>query len=230
MKHLLALFLVLGVPALANSSQAQPSAAQRPIMCGETEKKIEDADCRDKLSGIFSRNGDTLTLNLDDGKSKAYVGNSAACDSETVDVEKCLVYSVLGYLPQTQSLLISAGLYECGDVLLINRRTGSETVISYEVPVLSPGARYLVSTDQNEACERHYDIAIWSMATDPPTLEFKYNAKENEYWEVRDWQDDRRANLKVRTYGTTAYDQEAELVRNDNGWALVLGKKTERKQ
>lgn len=230
MKYLFALIVLLGTSTVASLSLGQTGAVQPPIMCGETEKKIEDAACLSKLDGIFARDRDTLTLKLDGGKSKTYVGNSAACDGENVDVEKCLVFSVMGYIPQTRSFIISAGLYECGDVLLVSRSAGSETVISHEIPVLSPSAKYLASTDQSEACERNYDIAVWSMETDPPTLEFKYSAKENEYWEVTGWQDDARISMKVRTYGETPYDQEAELVRRDKSWTLVLGKKTDRKQ
>jgi hypothetical protein len=233
MKYLLASIVILGMPALASLSLGQTSAIQAPIMCGEKDK-IEDAACLSKLNGIFTRDGDKLTLKLDGGKSKTYVSNQAACDGENVDAEKCLVFSVMGYIPQTRWFLISAGLYECGDVLLVSRRSGSETVISHEIPVLSPSAKYLVSTDQSDACERKYNIAIWSMDTDPPKLEFKYVAKEYENWEVRAWKDDSHISMKAWVNewvnGKMSYDQEAELVRKDKGWALVLGKKVDRKQ
>jgi hypothetical protein len=228
MKYLLASIVLLGMPALASLSLGQTGAVQLPIMCDETDK-IEDADCLNKLNGAYTRDGDTLTLKLDGGRTKTYVGNRAACDGENVDVERCLVFSVIGYIPQTRSFLISAGLYECGDVLLISRRTGSETVTSHEIPVLSPNAKYLVSTDQSDACERKYSIAIWSMETDPPKLEFKYRAEEYENWEVKAWKDDTRISLKAWINGKASYDQEAELVRRDKGWTLILGK-TDRKQ
>ena len=34
--------------------------------------------------------------------------------------------------------------------------------------------------------------------------------------------------MKAWVNGKTSYDQEAELVRKDKGWTLVLGKKTDR--
>ena len=50
----------------------------------------------------------------------------------------------------------------------------------------------LLSIDQSDACDRSYDIAIWSMQTDPPKLEFKYQAKQYENWEVKAWESDTR--------------------------------------
>jgi hypothetical protein len=131
---------------------------------------------------------------------------------------------VLKYFPRTQSYLIERGLYECGDYLFVSRRTGSETVMS-AIPVLSPNAKYLVSIDQSD---RKYDIAIWSMESDPPRLEFKYQAKQYENWEVRAWENDTQIKMKAFINGKTSYDQEAELVRNESGWSLRLGKKTDR--
>jgi hypothetical protein len=181
LRYLLALLLSAFVPLLTGAALSQTSSA--PIVCA-VKDNIEDANCHQKLKGLFTRSGDTLTLKLNGGKSKTYVGNLAACDGEDVDADKCLVYKIRGYFPQTQSYLVEKGLYECGDYLVVSRRTGSETVMQ-EIPVLSPNAKYLLSIDQSEACEREYDIAIWSMLTDPPKLDFKYRAKQYESWEVK---------------------------------------------
>ena len=168
-----------------------------------------------------------LTLKLEGGKSKTYVGNRAACDGKNANVEKCLVFAVLSYFPQTQSYLVERGYYECGAYLFVSRHTGSETVM-YAIPVLSPNAKYLLSIDQSDACDRKYDVAIWSMETDPPRLEFKYLAKQYENWEVTAWKNDTHMKMKAFINGKTPYDQEAELVRNNSGWALQLGRKTDR--
>ena len=140
---------------------------------------------------------------------------------------KCLVFRVLSYFPRTQSYLVQKSYYECGAYLLINRHTGSETVM-YAIPVLSPNAKYLLSIDQSDACDRKYDIAIWSMQTDPPKLEFKYQAEQYENWEVAAWNDDTHIKVKGFINGKAPYDQEAELVRKETGWALDLGRKTDR--
>ena len=188
---------------------------------------VEDAACRNQLKGLFTRKGDTLTLKLDGDKSKTYVGNLAACDGENVDASKCIVFTVQRYFPQTQSYLVERGLYECGNFLLVSRHSGSETALP-EIPVLSPNAQYLLSIDQSDACDRGYDIAIWSMQTDPPKLEFKYKAKQYENWEVKTWESDTQIRMKAWINEKTSYDQEALLVRNESGWTLKLGRKTPR--
>jgi hypothetical protein len=98
----------------------------------------------------------------------------------------------------------------------------------YSIPEFSPNAKYLLSIDQSDACERKYDIAIWSLETDPPKLQFKYQAKQYENWDVTAWENDTRIKMKASINGKTSYDQEAELVRGENGWRLNLGRKTDR--
>ena len=225
-RYLFVLILFPGVAVLTSSSLGQTSATQAPILC-DIKDNVEDAACQNKLKGLFMRNGDTLTLKLDGGKSKTYVGNLAACDGKSVDVEKCLVFRVLSYFPQTQSYLVERGYYECGAYLFVSRHTGNETVM-YAIPVLSPNAKYLLSIDQSDACDRKYDIAIWSMQADPPNLEFKYEAKQYENWEVKAWVNDTQIKMKAFINGKTSYDQEAQLMRNERGWALQLGRKTDR--
>lgn len=222
-----ALFLFLGAPLLNSSALGQTVPDQSPIVC-EIKENVEDAACRAKLKGLVTRKGDTLILKLDGGKAKTYVGNLAACAAtENADSSKCVVFRVLSYFPRTQSYLVEKAFYECGAYLFVSRHTGSETVM-YEVPVLSPDAKYLFSIDQSEACERKYDIAIWSMQTDPPQLEFNYRAEHYENWEVMAWENDTHIKMKAWINGKSSYDQEAELVRTASGWVLQLGKKIDR--
>jgi hypothetical protein len=227
LRYLLPLLLFPAATLLTGAALGQTSPAQTHIVCG-VKDNLEDADCRKKLKGLFTRKGDKLTLKLDGGKSKTYVGDAAVCDGDNVDAGKCLVFNVLGYFPQTQSYLVVRGYYECGDYLFVSRRTGSETVMQ-AIPVLSPNAKYLLSIDQSDACDRKYDIAIWSLETDPPRLDFKYQAKQYENWEVKAWKDDTHIAMKAWINGKTAYEQEAELVRKDSGWTLALGRKTDRR-
>lgn len=221
-------FSVLGAIFLTSSCLGQAAPAQSPIVCEFKDGlAVEDAECQAKLKGLFSRKGDILTLNLDGGRSKTYTGNSAVCDGENVDASKCLVFRMLRYYPQSQFYLVEKGLYECGNYLFVNRRSGRETVMS-ALPVLSPNGEYLLSIDDSDACDRKYDIAVWSMRTDPPKLEFNYQAKQYENWEITTWKDDSHISLKAWVNGKTSYDQEADLVRGAEGWTLQLGKKTDR--
>jgi hypothetical protein len=226
LRLLFALSLLLGTSLLTGPALGQTSPVQAPIVC-DVKDNVEDVACRERLKGLFTRKGDTLTLKLDGGKSKTYVGNLGACDGENVDTSKCLVFRVLSYFPATQSYVVERALYECGATLFVSRHTGSETVMD-EIPVLSPNAKYLRSIDQSDACDRKYDIAIWSMQTDPPKLEFKYQAKQYENWEVKVWENDTHIQMKAWINGETSYDQEAELARNESGWTLELGSKTDR--
>jgi hypothetical protein len=225
---MLRLLVALTLPGLllsTGTASGQTGAAQAPTAC-EAKDRDTDATCPE-LKGLFTRKGDTLTINLDDAKSKKYVGNSAACQAD--NVEKCVVFRLKRYFPQTRSYLIDKGYYEGADYLLVSRRTGSETVVS-DILALSPNAKFLVAIDQNDAGERAFDIALWSMSSDPPRQEFKYKAEQYENWEVIAWKDDTHISMKAWINGKTSYDQEAELVRNDKGWTLVLGKKTDRPQ
>ena len=126
LKFLFALFLFPGVALLTVAALSQTSQVPAPILCG-VKDNIEDADCRQKLKGLFTRKGDALTITLNGGKSKTYVGNAAACDGD--NAEKCLVFRVRGYFTQVQSLLVEKAYYEGGDYLFVSRRTGSETAM-----------------------------------------------------------------------------------------------------
>jgi len=98
------------------------------------------------------------------------------------------------------------------------------------VPAISPHGKYLVSTDQSDACPRKYDIAIWSTTADPPSLEMMYEAAQYENWEVVGWGGDDRIRLKAFVNAREgSYDQEAGAVRSAGEWKLVLGRKRERK-
>jgi len=224
--HRCAFVLFFGVMLLTSRAWCQSDPAQSTIVC-ESKDNAEDAACRNTLKGLFRRKGDVLTLTLNGGKSKTYAGNIAACDGPNADVSKCVVFRILSYFPKTQSYLIEKGFYECADYLFVSRQTGSETVMS-TIPVLSPNAKYLLAIDNNDACERKYDIAIWSLEADPPKLEFNYRPKQYESWELTGWEGDTHIKAKVSFDANRPYEQEAELVRTASHWTLQLGKRTER--
>ena len=217
--------LFFGAALLTSQALCQTKPAQPPIVC-ESKGDVEDAVCRNALKGLFTRKGDALTLKLDNGRAKTYVGNLAACDGQNGDPEKCVVFRISSYFPKSQSYLVEKGFYECADYLLVSRHTGSEIVMR-TIPLLSPSAKYLLSIDQNDACERKYDIAVWTLETDPPQLEFKYRAKQYESWELTAWGDDTHIRVKASFDANTPYDQEAQLVRTASQWMLQLGRKTE---
>jgi hypothetical protein len=60
-------------------------------------------------------------------------------------------------------------------VLLVNRRTGEETLLG-GWPHLSPDKKRLVVADTRDAgnCTPDYAVAVFSLASDPPGLEWKF--------------------------------------------------------
>ncbi|MGJ5029076.1 hypothetical protein ACQR1I_19715 [Bradyrhizobium sp. HKCCYLS2038] len=219
------LCIFFGVNLSSSLAFGQTTPNQSPISC-EIKNNVEDATCQEKLKNLITRNGEKLTLRLDKGKSKTYVSNLAACDGESVDVSKCISFNLLTYFPTLRSFLVSKSYYECGDYLFVSGRTGRETILS-ALPVISPNGKYLLSIDQNDACERKYDIAIWDLKTDPPKLEFKYQAKQYENWDIVAWEDDAHILVKTWINGNPPYDQEAKLLRSTNGWELQFGNRVD---
>lgn len=213
------LLLISCVPLSIGPALGQVSAPQQAIVCETKELTVEPA-CKTKLKGMFARDGDKLTINLDGGKTKRYIGNRAACEADNVD--KCLVFRMERYFPKIRSYLITKGYYEGADYLLVSQRTGSETIVS-DILTLSPNAKFLIAIDQNDAGERDFDIAVWSMDSDPPKQEFKYKAERYENWEVTAWNDDTNVNVKAWVNDKTSFDQEARLVRTDKGLDIGSG-------
>jgi hypothetical protein len=224
-------FIVLGCALILSLSETparcKDLTSQAPIVCG-SEKAQEPPGCVSRLKGLMERRGDTLRLNIEIGAPKVYKSNEKACINK--EVEKCIVSNLIRFYPQIQSFLVSVSQYECGHYELVSRRIGSVLEIS-TVPELAPSGSYLISVDQNEACDRNYELAIWSTKTDPPSLELKYKAPKGqyEYWTVAGWSGDDRIKLKVSVNGDQgSYDQDAAAVRSAAGWKLVRGDRVDR--
>jgi hypothetical protein len=211
------------------STNAATEALQQShdeVVCDDAEGHGESSACLERFKGLVERAADTLRLRLSNGQTKVYSGNSHACDEG--QAEKCVVYRLARFYPSLQSFLVSVSFYECGHYELVSRRTGSVIEIS-TIPRTSPGGKYLASTDDSDACDRKYDVAIWSTATDPPSLEMKYQPARYENWQITRWNGDDHLGLKASINAeTNQYDQEAEAVRTADGWKLVLGKRIDK--
>jgi hypothetical protein len=209
------------VPEAASPKENPP--VQPTILC-KADQNVESADCLQRLQGLVAREGDVLRLNLENGKIKTYTGNAKACESGP---DQCAVFLLAAFYPSLQSFLVLSASYECGDYELVSRRSGSILKLSAASrPELSPTGKYFVSVDQSDACDRPYDLAIWSTGADPPVQEFKYQAKRYENWTVAGWVGDDRIKLTVFVNDREgSFDQEAEAVRSEKGWKLVWGKR-----
>lgn len=220
-----ACMLPLGM-AVPETAFANDDPQSQPILC-KMNQNVESAECLQRFQGLATREGDVLRLNLESGKTKTLADLNKGCDPF-----KCLAFHLAAFYPSLQSFLVEAISYECGHYELISRRSGSVVKISASaIPELSPNGKYLVSVDQSDACDRAYDLAIWSTNTDPPAPGLKYRAKRYENWSVAGWSGDDRIKLKVwvNDHGES-YDQDVEAVRSAQGWKLVLGERVDRGQ
>src|SRR5919112_4346994 len=90
----LAFTIMLSGPALA---QTAPTVGD-PVRCER------EADCLSKLRGLAKRNGDALTLTLENGKSTTLRGNKRACGTD--DDDKCLIQTLRAYLPALKIFVV----------------------------------------------------------------------------------------------------------------------------
>jgi hypothetical protein len=82
--------------------------------------------CLKELAGVARRDGGVLTLKLADGKTKTI---SDARECEDTDREaSCVRYRLVGRIG-SRLVIVLVEPYECPYVLLVNRRTGEETLL-----------------------------------------------------------------------------------------------------
>jgi hypothetical protein len=202
----------------------------QPISCvSNDDDKTETADCLQRFKELATRDGDTLQLNLANGKTKVYKNSN----EEGCDPFSCAAFHLVAFYPSLRSFLVQNISYECADNELVSLRSGSILKMAATVPKLSPNGKYLVSVDDDEMCGRAYDLAIWSTSADPPALKLKHQAEDGRYenWTVLGWAGDDRIKLKVLVNNEKThefYDQDAEAVQSEKGWKLVWGGRVDR--
>jgi hypothetical protein len=215
------LALGMAVPGMA---LAEDDRQFQPILCKPDQKDtdLESAECLERFKEFAARGGDALRLNLENGKTKIYMGNRNACSGHGPG--DCLVFQLIAFYPSLQSFLVKKGLFECEYFELVSRRTGGITEFS-TIPEWSPNGKYLIAVDLNDLCERKYDLAIWSAASDPPVLALKRDQERYEGWTIAGWDGDDRIRLQVSTNSEEgSYDQDVEAVRSGSGWKLLWGR------
>ena len=72
---------------------------------------------------LASRNGDLLTLRLENGASKAYRDEGKACDTD--DAARCTLYRFAAYHREAHVYSIAIQYYEGSGVELVSGRTGN---------------------------------------------------------------------------------------------------------
>jgi hypothetical protein len=104
---------------------------------------------------------------------------------------------------------------------MVDRRTGKETKLG-GWPVLSPNRKRFVVTDTfaTGECSADYNIAIFSLARDPPRLEWHYTAdNDHEDYSIDAWDGENRVLMQGNGNGK---DHPSDLKRTAQGWQLRL--------
>jgi hypothetical protein len=217
-------------PAMARDLQIapkEPPAVTRSITCERDAQSqwphtAAERRCLTQLTGIAERTGNSLTLQLENGKTKSFRDMRSGCNPPTVDRAKCLLYRVVAYHPLEHIVIIEVSFYQCGYVLVLDRRTGRQFKHP-AIPKRSPNGQRFVAVDDTRTCPHYIDISIFSTA-DLAKLEWKYMRPPNnrERWEFVRWDDDNRIALRVETQhpkaGPTIAD--AEVILTNKGWQL----------
>jgi len=216
--------LFLGVAALLLMLAPRPGLAQASFLDVRTlcsplevhEGNPDEKACLKELAAVAKRERGILTLKLTNGKTKVI---SDAKECEDADQEaSCVTYRLVGYIGDRQ-FIVQVVPYECPYVLLVNRRTGEETRLG-ALPYLSPNKTRFVVTDARDAgnCSPEYAIAIFSLASDSPRLEWRYSPEGFEYYGVEAWNGDNR--LRLLAMGENGKQVASDLTLTAQGWQL----------
>jgi hypothetical protein len=176
----------------------------------------DEQACLKELAGVAKRDGGALTLKLTNGKTKT-VSDARECQ-DTDREAACVRYRLVGRIGEGQLILL-VDPYECPYLLLVNRQTGEETSLG-GWPQLSPGGTRFVVADPRDAgnCGPEYAVAVFSLATDRPRLEWKFTPQGFESYDFGAWNGANRVQL--RAVGADGKQVAADLKLTAQGWQL----------
>jgi hypothetical protein len=212
-----ALLLML-VPRLA---LAQSEMLDVRILCSPLEVhegRPDEKPCLTELADVAKRDGHALTLKLKNGKTKV-ISNTKECDDPHALEGGCVRYRLVGYIGDRQ-FIMQVLPYECADAFLVNRRTGEQTKLG-GLPYLSPNKKHFVVTASTAAgeCDPPYNVAIFSLASDPPRLEWRFSAPDDYEGYLTDgWDGENR--VRLHGYSTSKSIATPDLKLTAQGWQL----------
>jgi quinol monooxygenase YgiN len=176
----------------------------------------QEQACFKELPATVRREGRILTLGLLDAKTKTF-SDTKECDAPDQEAG-CVKYRLVGHIGDRQFIVFVAP-YECAYVLLVNRRTGAETKLG-GWPILSPNKKRFVVIDPNDVgnCGPNDAIAIYSLTSDAPRLEWQFTPEGFEQFDVDAWNGENRVRLS--TIGPNGKPAAADLMLTAQGWQL----------
>jgi hypothetical protein len=208
-----AAFLVMLVPRSAQAQTGFPDARTLCYPADVQRNKPTETSCFRQFHDVAERNDDVLTLKLDNGKTKVFKSNTAACENGPDD---CVEYRLVGYIASDRQFIVQALYYESGFVNLVSRRNGEVTELE-DWPHPSPNNKRFVVIAASEAWEIENAVAIFSATTDPPKLLWKYpTPKEYELYAFDVWDGEGRILVRV----INKDDMTTDLKLTPQGWQL----------
>jgi len=214
--------------ALPGHAAAQAGSNAVPATCGvdiDGEKAdAVEAACLREFGKLASREGDLLTLRLENGGSKTYRSDDArACDTD--DTLKCTYYRLAAYHPQAKVYSIWIQYYEGSGVELLSARTGKVLLVS-GTPYFSPDGSRFVVIDNDYGHGGPHDLSVGSAANSSLSLEWEHLSEGGELreWRLERWIDNDHIALRVfpADAGQKCPDNncDAILTRFGNGWVI----------
>lgn len=207
--------LLMFVPRLVSAQTGAPDMQTfcDPDRPAPPQSQPEEAPCLSRFKDVVTRAGDALTFKLDNGSTKTIKGNAKACETGP---DGCLIYRLVGYVAANRQFIVNVSEYESGLVLLISRRTGNITELE-DWPHLSPSRKRFAVVAASDASDIKDAIAVFSTASDPPKLEWKFpTPKEYEQYAFDGWDGEDRVKLRVISKDNMATD----LKLTAEGWRL----------
>jgi hypothetical protein len=214
--------LCLGTVALLSMLASRPVLAGDPdlrTLCRPLEVRLgspQEGPCLSLLKDVASRTRGKLTLQASNGTAKV-LSDSKECQNGS-EAAGCIENRLVGDIADQQFVVFRTGV-EWEEVVLVSHRTGAETELE-DWPHLSPGKKRFVVVAYSDEWDIKRAIAIFSMASDPPTLEWSLPnpSDKKHYYEFHGWNGDDLVLL--RTLADDGAELATDLTLTAQGWQL----------
>ena len=159
------------LPTFAWASRQTEDARLRAALRGHVENS--EAVALADSGGHARRAGDVLIVKPSKAAEVRFRSAPKRCIDD--DVQHCVIYTLVAYLPSRHAYLVDKSLYEGGNGILIDDRTGRETVLP-GIPLFSPDSNEVVSTPDCFHYQCRYDLEIWKRTGDHFVFEWGHAA------------------------------------------------------
>lgn len=215
----------VATPAPSKPTSVSPSmpiaaSASQPAPRELTELEKREPDEIAKSDKLVERNGRTLILHFQSGKTLE-LANSEACE----DYESCRFYTYRGLIADKQFFWVLVGFYEGGQSLLISRETGVQ-VDTIREPHVSPDGKFVVSVSDAEAYEDP-GVFLWEIDKGALVSRFHFVPTDYQLYGFVKWADPTKVDLMRTTWppkGDCLEHKLAEypmaLVEKNGEWKL----------